>query len=104
MEAILTSGGEDHLIQGLAFKPPSQTAKLCIGDKAGLVPRRIRKQIRPSKLQSHSVQAGRPWLSGKLVREAGVHIEQHIGAEHDADRPDHEPVQTRKTLCFVSVH
>ena len=26
MEAILTSGGEDHLIQGLAFKPPSQTA------------------------------------------------------------------------------
>ena len=26
MEAILTSGGEDHLIEGLAFKPPSQTA------------------------------------------------------------------------------
>ena len=26
MEAILTSGGEDHLIEGLSFKPPSNTA------------------------------------------------------------------------------
>ena len=26
MEAILTSGGEDHLIEGLSFKPPSETA------------------------------------------------------------------------------
>ena len=30
MEANLTSGGEDHLIQGLAFKPPSQTANYVI--------------------------------------------------------------------------
>ena len=27
MEAILTSGAEDHLIEGLSFKPPSATAK-----------------------------------------------------------------------------
>ena len=26
MEAILTSGAEDHLIEGLSFKPPSATA------------------------------------------------------------------------------
>ena len=26
MEAILTSGGEDHLIEGLSFRPPSETA------------------------------------------------------------------------------
>ena len=26
MEAILTSGTEDHLIEGLSFKPPSNTA------------------------------------------------------------------------------
>mgnify|MGYP003327553603 CR=1 FL=1 len=26
MEAILTSGGEDHLIEGLSLKPPSETA------------------------------------------------------------------------------
>ena len=26
MEAILTSGAEDHLIEGLSFKPPSNTA------------------------------------------------------------------------------
>ena len=30
MEAILTSGGEDHLIEGLAFKPPSQTANYAL--------------------------------------------------------------------------
>ena len=27
MEAILTSGAEDHLIEGLSFKPPSNTAQ-----------------------------------------------------------------------------
>ena len=26
MEAILTSGSEDHLIEGLSFRPPSETA------------------------------------------------------------------------------
>ena len=26
MEAIITSGAEDHLIEGLSFKPPSNTA------------------------------------------------------------------------------
>ena len=30
MEAILTSGGEDHLIEGLVFKPPSQTANYAL--------------------------------------------------------------------------
>ena len=27
MEAILTSGSQDHLIEGLSFKPPSNTAQ-----------------------------------------------------------------------------
>ena len=99
MEAILTSGGEDHLIEGLSFKPPSNTANYVLETRQ--VTYQAESGNRFDPVSSRVIVFGwRIMAFGSIKCKVGPYVAKQGGPNHHAQRPTHVAVSTSEALCI----
>ena len=104
MEAILTSGGEDHLIEGLSFKPPSNTANYVLETRQVTYQAESGNSFDPVSSRVIRFRLVDHGFFGSIKCKVGPYVAKQGGPNYHAHWPAHGTVSTSEAICIEPTH